>query len=202
MVDTARYWLGILLVVSLPPALPYWYLIHGWPAFWRRLGKWPTLILHFSLIFVLIWALVQVRGTLMGRDLGFTIWTTVAAIALYIPTVLINRARARYLTFGILAGLPEIAPEQHEPKLLREGIYGRVRHPRYIEVILGVAAWALFINYSGVYVVVLACIVGVLAIIPLEERELAERFGAAFGEYKNTVPMLIPKRSPAPPLQP
>jgi len=193
MVDSVRYWLGVLMVVTLPPALPYWYMIHGWPAFWRKLGKWPTLIFQFGLIFVLIWGLVQVRGTLMGRSLGFNPWTTALAAALYIPTVLINRARAPYLTFGVLAGLPEIAPEQHPPKLLREGIYSRVRHPRYIEVILGITAWGLFINYAGVYIVVGISILGVLLIIPLEERELAERFGPTYVDYRNTVPMLVPR---------
>ncbi len=192
MVDGGRYWLGVLLVSTLPAVLPYWFLIHGWPDFWRRLGKWPTLILQFGLIFALIGVLFANRSALLGRDLGFSYWSTALAVAIYLPTVALAFARARHLKWTILTGLPEFAPDQHEPRLLTEGIYGRIRHPRYLEVILGVTAWALFINYARVFWVVGFCVVAILLIIPLEERELLARFGTPYAEYQRTVPMLLP----------
>ncbi len=194
MIDSVRYWLGVLVVSTLPAVLPYWFMIHGWPGFWRRLGKWPTLAFQFGLIFALIALLAVNRSRLMGSDLGFEPWLTTIGAVLYVPAVWLGLARRRYLTFGILAGLPEFAPDRHAPKLLKEGIYSRIRHPRYLEVMLGVTAWALFVNFMGVYVVVAACIALLLVIIPLEERELLERFGPAYAEYRRTVPMLLPAR--------
>ena len=53
-----------------------------------------------------------------------------------------------------MAGLPEVAPGGDGPGLLVEGIYGRIRHPRYIELTLGTLGWALFANYLAGYAIV------------------------------------------------
>ena len=34
--DTTRYYLGILLVISVPPAILFWLLIHPFAGFWRN----------------------------------------------------------------------------------------------------------------------------------------------------------------------
>ena len=84
--------MGVLFVVTLPPAFLYWFLVHPWPGFWRRLGKWPSLIILFGVLFATIFALVPFRVTLVGRDLGFSGWLTALAIALYVPTALVARS--------------------------------------------------------------------------------------------------------------
>ncbi len=77
-------------------------------------------------------------------------------------------------------------------QLLQEGIYGVIRHPRYLSVILGTIGMALIVDYLGAYIVVLVSLVGLWLVIILEERELASRFGSAYAAYRSRVPALMP----------
>ena len=63
-----------------------------------------------------------------------------------------------------------------------------------IEIALGTAGYALFANYLGSYVVAIATLPTIHLIVVLEERELAERFGDAFEEYRRRVPRYVPRR--------
>jgi protein-S-isoprenylcysteine O-methyltransferase Ste14 len=88
---------------------------------------------------------------------------------------------------------PELAQKGMESKLLKEGIYGRVRHPRYVSTMVGMIGFALFTNYSGAYVVVALTLPGLYLITILEERELLVRFGEEYRHYQEEVPRLIPR---------
>ena len=90
-------------------------------------------------------------------------------------------------------GLPELDPDKHEGKLLRDGIYGRVRHPRYLAVTVGMVGWALFVNYLAIYVTVPVMFAFLCLIAWLEEDELVDRFGAEYMQYQAEVPMLMPR---------
>jgi protein-S-isoprenylcysteine O-methyltransferase Ste14 len=58
---------------------------------------------------------------------------------------------------------------------------------------VSVIANTLFINYTGMYILVLLLApVGYLMIV-LEERELIERFGDEYRKYQREVPRLIPR---------
>jgi protein-S-isoprenylcysteine O-methyltransferase Ste14 len=58
---------------------------------------------------------------------------------------------------------------------------------------VSVIANALFINYAGLYILVLLLVpVGYLMIV-FEERELVERFGEEYRKYQRRVPQLIPR---------
>ena len=82
--------------------------------------------------------------------------------------------------------------QQRKGKLLREGVYGVVRHPRYLSAAIGMIANALIVNYLGVYVLLIAVVPPGYLMLVLEERELLGRFGDAYREYQRTVPRLIP----------
>ena len=96
-------------------------------------------------------------------------------------------------TKAIISGLSELAPERFPATLLTEGLYGRVRNPRYLQVIVTVAAWAMIANYLAGYAVFAATLILLPVIIRMEERELRARFGAAFDQYCARVTRLIPK---------
>jgi protein-S-isoprenylcysteine O-methyltransferase Ste14 len=87
----------------------------------------------------------------------------------------------------------DYSPDPSPQELVTEGIYARIRHPRYLSVLLGLVGLALMANYFGIYVVVAAFVPGLYAIIILEERELVERFGDAYRDYCKRVPRLIPR---------
>lgn len=191
-VDAARYVLSVLTVITLPPALIWWYLVHPFVGFWRRVGPAGTIVTMIVLFLVGMAGLFAVRDLLVGRDLGFSWLLTCGAVVLVAASVTIAVRRRRHLTTRILAGVPELEGGGGG-ELLTDGIYGVVRHPRYVEVALGTLGYALFANYVGVYVVALLTLPTLHGIVLLEERELEDRFGQAYRDYAARVPRYLPR---------
>jgi protein-S-isoprenylcysteine O-methyltransferase Ste14 len=77
--------------------------------------------------------------------------------------------------------------------LLTDGIYARMRHPRYVEVVLGTLVYCLIANYVGAYIVLGASVPVLYVVALLEERELRRRFGAAYEAYARRVPRFVPR---------
>jgi protein-S-isoprenylcysteine O-methyltransferase Ste14 len=94
---------------------------------------------------------------------------------------------------GTLIGLPELVSERAPGRLLTEGIYARVRHPRYTGGGLGLLALACFTNYLAIYGLLVVYWPVIHAITVFEERELAERFGAPYERYREAVPRFLPR---------
>jgi len=191
MVDRIAYWLALLTILTLPGALLFWYLIHPFAAIWRRLGRLPTYAIVLGLWALLAYGLWQLREPLLRVRYGFNPWLTALAAALYLVAVYIELNCRKYLKFYILAGGPELSRDD-PGKLLEEGIYARIRHPRYMSLMFGMTAAALFMNYQVIYLMVLACVPAVYVLVLFEEHELKQRFGDAYVEYSGKVPRFIP----------
>jgi protein-S-isoprenylcysteine O-methyltransferase Ste14 len=192
---TARYIIAVLLVISLPPAMAWWFVIHPFVGFWRRVGKTITYTVMTVLFLGGVAGLFAIRDALVLADLG-TNWIMVGVAAvLIIPAIWLAIARTKYLSFAILVGVPELDADGSGGKLLNEGIYAVIRHPRYIEIVLGTLAYAAFANYLGGYVIALLTIPAIHAIVGIEEKELAVRFGEQYDAYRSSVPRYIPRDS-------
>ncbi|MCG8468201.1 MAG: isoprenylcysteine carboxylmethyltransferase family protein [Gemmatimonadetes bacterium] len=191
--DAVRYWLALLALLMVPQAILYWFIVHPFISTWRRLGKGPTYAL-LTLMYVgcgyLLW---RARGPLLATEYGTNPWLWGPAALLYIGANAIQMMIRKQLRFSVLAGSPELEAGGKGGELLETGVYARVRHPRYIAVVLGVAAWALFTNYLAIYALVPALIMGLAGVAWFEERELLERFGEPYADYRARVPMLFPR---------
>ncbi|MDW9377882.1 isoprenylcysteine carboxyl methyltransferase [Sinorhizobium meliloti] len=77
-------------------------------------------------------------------------------------------------------------------KVLTEGVYGMVRHPQYLGVILVVLGQ--LIDWPTIPTLVLAPVIIWLYIdlARREEQALVERFGSKYLAYRGRVPMIIP----------
>jgi protein-S-isoprenylcysteine O-methyltransferase Ste14 len=196
VLDAVRYVLAILVIASFPPAILLWVAIHPFAAFWRRMGPvWTYAILGIPVAGYMtgVWFF---RKTLLVLDLGTNVITMILAGIVLGAACLMKRRVAAQLRFAALSGIPELSKEKYPGKLLAEGIYGRVRNPRYIEAVLWVLAYALFANYLGAYIVVVLSLPLIYFVVRLEERELRERFGTAYEEYCRRVPRFVPKPRP------
>ena len=189
---TARYWIGVLLVVSLPPAIVWWFVVHPFIGFWRRLGARAAMWTVGLLMGGLILALVPLRNVLLGRDLGTRGPLVALAALLMTAGVALGLWRRRYLSRRMLTGMNEL--EGDAATLLTEGPYAFVRHPRYLEVAVITFAYASFANYVGTWLVAVLAIPFLHAVVLMEERELAERFGASWEAYRARVPRYLPRR--------
>lgn len=77
--------------------------------------------------------------------------------------------------------------------LLTDGIYGYVRHPQYLGILL--ATFGLLIHWITIILSILFPILVYLYyhLAKKEEKFLKEKFGDQFIRYKETVPMFIPR---------
>ena len=193
LVDTARYVVAVVLMMSLPPGLFLWYFIHPFASFWRRLGPvWTYTILSVPVVLYMV-GIFLARDLLLGADYGTSYVTIVFGVVCAMGGAWIAIARRKLLTAGVLTGMPELSEDRYPGTLLSEGIYGRVRHPRYVEVVFLSLAYALFANFLGPYVMVLLLMPAIYLLVLIEERELRERFGDAYEEYCRRVPRFIPR---------
>lgn len=194
--NTARYVIAVLLLVALPPGVLLWYVIHPLVGFWRRLGPVWTYAILTAPVLGMMALLYRARDTLLGTDLGTSIPLIALAVVCFVVGAVITFKRRRYLTQKVLAGVPELRRVASDRgTLLTEGIYAKIRHPRYVEIVFWVAAYACFANYVGLYVLLVLTLPALYLVVLLEERELRDRFGAEYEEYCRRVPRFVPRRA-------
>jgi len=194
--DKARYFIAVMMIVTLPPSIASWYLIHPFAGFWRRLGTVATFSIVYSLLISACLLLWQLRRTLLGADLGTQPVLLVLAVPAAVVGFIVARRRRRSLNSRILMGVPEISTKD-KGRLLTEGIYARTRNPRYIELFLFAFAYVASANYTGTWILYVLSFPAIHLVVLLEERELRDRFGAEYEEYCRRVPRYIPRRQSA-----
>jgi len=191
--ETVRYALALLVVATFPGAIVVWLLLHGLLPVWRRVGPGIAYVLFASVMVGSAVVLFLLRAPLMAVDLGSSPWTMAAALVIYAVAAALELRCWKHLTLRTLVGLPELKPRAGEQPLLQTGIYGRLRHPRYTALLLGLVAVALFTGYLAVYGLVVVSSLGLYLVTVLEERELVDRFGQAYVEYRRRVPRFVPR---------
>jgi len=192
--DTVAYWLALLTIVMVPPFMLVWYVVHPFARFWRRMGPVRTYTSLISLILIVMLVLYSMREPLMRVHYPVHWLLVILAVQIFAISMLIGVVRIRHLKPSIMLGLPEISGEGDPGILLTEGIYSLIRHPRYVEVWLGLLAIALFTNYRVVYILVAAFIPLTYGVVLFEERELTQRFGEEYESYCAEVPRFFPKK--------
>jgi protein-S-isoprenylcysteine O-methyltransferase Ste14 len=81
---------------------------------------------------------------------------------------------------------------QRDHKLVTDGLYGVIRHPSYLGLLVGTVGWSLAFR-SSVGLVITALIALVLvARMDAEERLLGETFGAKYEAYRTRTWRLVP----------
>jgi protein-S-isoprenylcysteine O-methyltransferase Ste14 len=113
------------------------------------------------------------------RWLGVVLFAACGALRLWPVAVLGNR----------FSGLVAIQPGH---MLVTSGVYGVIRHPSYLGLLVNSVGWALAFR-SGVGLLITALIIPVLvARIRAEERLLRSQFGAEYDAYRARTSRLIP----------
>ncbi len=192
--EKVRYFFGVLLVVFLPPGMLWWFLVHPFVDFWRQRGAAVTLSAMAAIGIAGGVGLWRIRDALLLTDYGTHTALIVLAAALFTISAAISKSRRKQLTLRILAGIPELEEGGSGGKLLNEGLYSKIRHPRYVEIAIGAMAYAVLANYLGGYIVAALTVPAIHLIVILEERELIDRFGEEYLKYMKEVPRYIPHR--------
>jgi protein-S-isoprenylcysteine O-methyltransferase Ste14 len=113
------------------------------------------------------------------RWIGIVVFTIGGALRLY-PVFVLGRR------FSPLVAI------QEGHTLVTTGIYGRVRNPSYLGLLINMLGWSLTFR-SGVGVVICALTFAVLTVrMNSEEQLLHEHFGAEYDSYRARTARLIP----------
>lgn len=194
MIDAARY-IVALLWTALCPLILFWIPIHPLAAFWRRIGM-KTAYVTVGLPIVCVTVLVVVfRESILVTAFGSSPLLWVLAAAVYGLAIGIELQCRKHLKLRIIIGIQELQADQSRRKLLTEGIYGRIRHPRYVSLFLISVAVALFANYLVTWILLPLIGAALAGVALLEERELRKAFGEEYERYCARVPRFIPGRS-------
>lgn len=193
--DTVRYHVALLTLVTFIPGILFWPFAHGLVHSWRQLG----LVISYSVLGAILIAIgagvFLLRQPLLAVEFGPPGWFGLPAVLCFVAALAVEFQCRKHLRLHTLVGVPELSPTPTGQPLLDQGIYARLRHPRYVVVILSICAVALFTNYLAAYLLCpLACL-ALYGITLMEERELVERFGQAYKQYQRRVPRFVPKIS-------
>lgn len=210
--DTLRYAAALVVWTAVPPALLYWYLIHPLTGYWQAVGRTRTLMVVLPLCLLLLGVMLRWSGPVARSDLGTSYAAFYSGLILFAGAVFADRKIRRDLGERSMAGPTELIPGAHpgppgaEPReeraegteapltvLVREGVYGRVRHPRYAAVTAGTLGLALIAHHAAAYWVVALMVPLILVLARLEEARLVEQFGEAYARYRTRVPAFVPR---------
>jgi protein-S-isoprenylcysteine O-methyltransferase Ste14 len=191
--ERARYILALWCVALFPPAVLFWFALHPFVDFWRRRGTRVTYVVLVTGMLAMAVVLVLLRDRFMAVDYGFRWPLALVGVVLVVVGSVFDKKAKEHLKFRILAGVPELEGTGETEALLTDGIYARVRHPRYTGVAFSLMGVALITNYLALYVVTVLSIVALWVVAALEERELMDRFGEAYRAYRSRVPRFLPR---------
>ena len=189
-------WMVSVLYSSIPL---FWFAIHPFADFWRRMHRSPYLLL-LPLWAAIISALAWATWPWHSERLYSWPWMWLpAALLMFLGLRTYTRIRSGFGTRK-LSGETELRPLEHQQELVTTGLHARMRHPIYVAHLLNLAGWSLG---SGLMVSFALLAISALGTFPLmiwiEEQELEKRFGQRFRDYKARVPLVpLPfQRTPA-----
>jgi protein-S-isoprenylcysteine O-methyltransferase Ste14 len=177
-----------LITLIIWPAIPlFWIPVHCLPRVFRRLGR-ATYILPLITWLPLALFIFRQRGILLAHRTELPLPVNVLGGLLLASGIALQLWTLALLTLPVIMGFPEVSDER-KGNLVTSGPFSVVRHPTYLShtmMYLGVYLLTE-VTAMGVATVVDAIAVNVM-VIPLEERELAARFGKEYEEYKKRAP--------------
>lgn len=190
--DTFRHVVATLIFVTVPAGFLFWIVIHPLARFWRRRPPFWAYGAAIATMAASMAGLYLVRGRFVRVDFGGSGYLLFLGILCLTLASVLGLHRKRHLTGRILAGWPELASGAGPGQLLTDGIYAQIRHPRYVEALIGVLGWSFVADHLASYVIALVSVPMIRLIVWLEERELSDRFGERYAAYSATVPRFLP----------
>jgi len=180
------------LICGIDATIPLtWLMVHPFAGFWRRHARYfPVVGVCWIGLWLLAW---KVSSPWRYAVLYHSGWSWLLAIPLWAIAVLVGGGGARGLSFWRIMGRPELNPARQDNRLIITSMHGRVRHPIYLGHLCMMLGWSLGTGSLACWSLTAFAVAAGALMIPMEERELEQRFGAAYGEYKRRVPMIVPR---------
>lgn len=182
-----------LMTIILWPVIPlFWIPVHGLSRIFKSLGllTYAIPLITWPLFAYFIYSK---RTFFLSFKIDLPIILNISGIPLLVLGFLLHIWTGKLLGLWGLIGLPEIST-RIKGKLVTKGPFSIVRHPTY---------FAHTLMFSGVFLITEVVAVGIITIldfffihiliIPLEEKELLNRFGEEYRLYRERVPRFFPR---------
>jgi len=181
-------WLAALVLFLQLPIPLFWFVLHPQINFWRRRQRAAYATGALAAWLPVTICLVYFRREIFRPDWPPT-WCIVAGFALLAAEGWIFWRVKRDMGGARLVGKTELSGGG---EIVREGIYSRVRHPRYAGSFLAVLGACFLAGTRVMWILAAVWTVLTRIAIAFEERELRARFGAAYEDYCRSVPRFLP----------
>ncbi len=176
-----------LITILVWPVVPlFWIPVHGLSRFFRKIGLLTYIMPPLTWI-PIIYLIFKFKEELLSFRYEMPVFINIMGLLLIVLGALLHIWTGKLLGLLGLMGIPEVT-KRVRIKLVSEGPFRIVRHPTYL---------AHTMLFSGIFMLTGVLTVGILTladfllvyfiIIPLEERELSERFGDEYAEYRKKV---------------
>jgi len=186
-------WIACCIYASIPS---FWLVIHPHADSWRRRHRERRPVYKLLLpLWVGMWiALFALTYPLREINLYHARWSWFIALLFFAAGFFLYFRARRGFSPLQLSGHHELQPEQHEQRLVVDGIRRHVRHPIYLGHLCELFAWSIGSGLLACWALTGFAIITGAMMIGHEERELVARFGEAYREYQQRVPLLLPHR--------
>ena len=185
------HWLALIFLMVSVPIPIIWFVIHPFIDFWRKHPQWYKVVAFCWVVSIVFF--FSIRAWVWSLQVQLRFLPVVGGVVAIALAVWLDVQRAKVFSRTQLIGLPEVVRDNHKSVLVTEGIYGRLRHPRYVSYLFFSWGMALMTRFVSVYFAAVYLTVGLYVVMILEERELKERFGKAYEVYMKKVPRWWPR---------
>ena len=182
-------WIACVIYSTIPC---FWFLIHPRAEYWRSRKHSPYLVLLPA--WLAMWVIVA-AATARWRHVALCSipWSWIPAIVLFATGFWLYLQSHKNFSTKQLGGLPELISGHHEQRLVTSGIRAHVQHPVYLAHLCEMLAWSIGTGLVTCYGLTAVGLVTGAVMIRMEDRELEERFGAAYAAYRQRVPAVLPR---------
>jgi protein-S-isoprenylcysteine O-methyltransferase Ste14 len=184
-------WILCCIYATIPA---FWLMIHPRVDFWRSRPSSPYRVL--LPVWVGMWIAFAVVTAPWRNVLVYDAsWTLIPAFFLFAAGIWIYRRSGSHFSLTHLSGLPELRSDRGQQSLVTSGLHNRVRHPIYLGHLCEMLAWSLGTGLVVCYGLTAFAIITGAIMIRLEDKELEQRFGQPYRDYRMQVPAVLPRIS-------
>ena len=186
-----------LMMVMMWPFIPMFLIeIHYETSFWRRLGIWTYFIIFLEWL-PIAYTVYSFQTVILQYEITIALILRILGAVAIAAGIILHTWTIKILGIKATISYTELKPTTTDKKaenVIVTGPFSVVRHPSY---------WAHTSILTGTFLITGIIIIGAIALIDLaityfittelEDRELTERFGQQYIEYKMKVPKFFPK---------
>jgi len=185
-------WIACCIYASIPS---FWLVIHPRADSWRSRHRERRPVYKLLIpVWVGMWiALFAFTYPIHHIVVYRARWTWIVSAFFFAAGLFLYATARRGFSPLQLSGHHELQPEQHEQRLVVQGVREHVRHPIYLGHLLELFAWSIGTGMLACWALTGFALLTGAIMIRHEERELVARFGDSYREYQQRVPAILPR---------